>query len=114
MQHYANINQLTAYLRLTLHFQLTKINSILCLVCLLEANYLTVCNKNQKLGLLSSIMLTVSMKSDWFRMSDLIGKCQRMLWFWPDFAFQYFGDGKEHDCYLKILHSFTESVRYFG
>ncbi|XP_026803476.3 cytochrome P450 4V2 [Pangasianodon hypophthalmus] len=45
-----------------------------------------------------------------YRMSDLISKRQRMPWFWPDFAFQYFGDGKEHDRCLKILHSFTKSV----
>ncbi|XP_060771857.1 cytochrome P450 4V2-like [Neoarius graeffei] len=45
-----------------------------------------------------------------YRMSDLISKRQRMPWFWPDFAFQYFGDGKEHDRCLKILHSFTERV----
>ncbi|XP_053335497.1 cytochrome P450 4V2 isoform X2 [Clarias gariepinus] len=45
-----------------------------------------------------------------YRMSDLISRRQRMPWYWPEFAFQYFGDGKEHDRCLKILHSFTESV----
>ncbi|XP_053475415.1 cytochrome P450 4V2 [Ictalurus furcatus] len=45
-----------------------------------------------------------------YRMTDLISKRQRMPWFWPDFAFQYFGDGKEHDRCLKILHSFTQRV----
>ncbi|KAI5087725.1 cytochrome P450, family 4, subfamily V, polypeptide 8, partial [Silurus meridionalis] len=45
-----------------------------------------------------------------YRMSDLISKRQRMPWYWPDFAFNYFGDGKEHNRCLKILHSFTESV----
>ncbi|KAK2865556.1 hypothetical protein Q7C36_001612 [Tachysurus vachellii] len=45
-----------------------------------------------------------------YRMSDLISKRQRMPWYWPDIAFHYFGDGKEHDRCLKTLHSFTESV----
>ncbi|XP_058240637.1 cytochrome P450 4V2 [Hemibagrus wyckioides] len=45
-----------------------------------------------------------------YRMSDLISKRQRKPWYWPDFAFHYFGDGKEHNHCLKILHTFTESV----
>ncbi|TSN95707.1 Cytochrome P450 4V2 [Bagarius yarrelli] len=45
-----------------------------------------------------------------YRMSDLISKRQRMPWYWPDFLFQFFGDGREHNHCLKILHSFTDSV----
>lgn len=44
------------------------------------------------------------------RMSDIISGRQRMPWYWPDFVYSYFGEGKEHDKTLKVLHSFTESV----
>ncbi|XP_067890516.1 cytochrome P450 4V2-like [Heterodontus francisci] len=45
-----------------------------------------------------------------YKMSDLIHRRQKMPWFWPDFLYNTFGDGKEHDETLKILHSFTEKV----
>ncbi|KAK2918782.1 cytochrome P450 4V8 [Channa argus] len=45
-----------------------------------------------------------------YRMSDIVSRRQRTPWFWPDFVYNYFGDGREHDRTLKILHSFTESV----
>ncbi|XP_078404874.1 cytochrome P450 4V2-like [Cetorhinus maximus] len=45
-----------------------------------------------------------------YKMSDLIHRRQKMPWFWPDFLFNTFGDGKEHDEALKILHTFTEKV----
>ncbi|XP_048402526.1 cytochrome P450 4V2-like [Stegostoma tigrinum] len=45
-----------------------------------------------------------------YKMSDLIHRRQKMPWFWPDFMFNTFGDGKEHDETLKILHAFTEKV----
>lgn len=43
-------------------------------------------------------------------MSDIITRRQRMPWYWPDFVYNYFGEGREHNRSLKILHSFTESV----
>lgn len=43
-------------------------------------------------------------------MSDIISRRQRTPWFWPDFLYKYFGDGREHDKTLKILHSFTYNV----
>uniref|UniRef100_A0A671RA42 aromatase n=1 Tax=Sinocyclocheilus anshuiensis TaxID=1608454 RepID=A0A671RA42_9TELE len=45
-----------------------------------------------------------------YRMSDIITRRQRMPWYWPDFVYNYFGEGREHNRSLKILHSFTESV----
>ncbi|KTF92719.1 hypothetical protein cypCar_00024555 [Cyprinus carpio] len=45
-----------------------------------------------------------------YRMSDIITKRQRMPWYWPDFVYNYFGEGREHNRSLKVLHSFTESV----
>ncbi|XP_048116947.1 cytochrome P450 4V2 isoform X2 [Alosa alosa] len=45
-----------------------------------------------------------------YRMSDIITRRQRMPWFWPDFMYNVFGEGKEHDKSLRVLHSFTESV----
>ncbi|XP_063075460.1 cytochrome P450 4V2 [Engraulis encrasicolus] len=47
-----------------------------------------------------------------YKMSDIISGRQRMPWYWPDFVYSYFGEGKEHDKTLKVLHSFTESVIY--
>ncbi|KAL2098086.1 hypothetical protein ACEWY4_007293 [Coilia grayii] len=47
-----------------------------------------------------------------YKMSDIITRRQRMPWYWPDFVYSYFGEGKEHDKNLKVLHSFTESVIY--
>ncbi|XP_043545714.1 cytochrome P450 4V2-like isoform X2 [Chiloscyllium plagiosum] len=43
-----------------------------------------------------------------YKLSDLIHRRQKMPWFWPDFLFNMFGEGKEHDKALKILHAFTE------
>ncbi|XP_029356961.1 cytochrome P450 4V8 [Echeneis naucrates] len=45
-----------------------------------------------------------------YRMSDIISRRQRTPWFWPDFVYNYFGEGREHDRTLKILHSFTYKV----
>ncbi|XP_072920641.1 cytochrome P450 4V7 [Hemitrygon akajei] len=45
-----------------------------------------------------------------YKMSDLIHRRQKMPWFWPDFAYNAFGEGKEHERVLKILHTFTEKV----
>ncbi|XDV14815.1 hypothetical protein PO909_014998 [Leuciscus waleckii] len=47
-----------------------------------------------------------------YKMSDIITRRQRMPWYWPDFVYNYFGEGREHNRSLKILHSFTESVIY--
>ncbi|KAI4832349.1 hypothetical protein KUCAC02_015319 [Chaenocephalus aceratus] len=43
-------------------------------------------------------------------MSDIISRRQRTPWFWPNFVYNYFGDGREHDRTLKVLHSFTNKV----
>ncbi|TKS68448.1 Cytochrome P450 4V2 [Collichthys lucidus] len=40
-------------------------------------------------------------------MSDIISRRQRTPWFWFGFVYNYFGEGREHDKILKILHSFT-------
>uniref|UniRef100_A0A8C1QQI8 aromatase n=1 Tax=Cyprinus carpio TaxID=7962 RepID=A0A8C1QQI8_CYPCA len=48
-----------------------------------------------------------------YRMSDIITRRQRMPWYWPDFVYNYFGEGREHNRSLKILHSFTESVSVY-
>ncbi|XP_072353006.1 cytochrome P450 4V2-like [Scyliorhinus torazame] len=45
-----------------------------------------------------------------YKMSDLVHRRQKMPWFWPDFLFNTFGEGREHDKALKILHTFTEKV----
>uniref|UniRef100_A0A8C7ZUA5 aromatase n=1 Tax=Oryzias sinensis TaxID=183150 RepID=A0A8C7ZUA5_9TELE len=45
-----------------------------------------------------------------YKMSDIISRRQRAPWFWPDFLYYFFGEGKEHDKTLKILHSFTKKV----
>ncbi|KAI3353377.1 hypothetical protein L3Q82_019910, partial [Scortum barcoo] len=45
-----------------------------------------------------------------YQMSDIISRRQRTPWFWSDFVYNYFGDGREHDKTLKILHSFTSKV----
>ncbi|XP_030644132.1 cytochrome P450 4V8 [Chanos chanos] len=47
-----------------------------------------------------------------YKMSDIITRRQRMPWYWPDFVYYYFGEGREHNRSLKVLHSFTESVIY--
>ncbi|KAM9313677.1 cytochrome P450 4V8 [Pholidichthys leucotaenia] len=45
-----------------------------------------------------------------YKMSDIISRRQRTPWFWPDFIYYWFGEGKEHDKILKILHAFTYKV----
>lgn len=45
-----------------------------------------------------------------FRMTDIIGKRQRMPWMWPDWIFKWLPIGREHDRCLKIIHQFTEKV----
>lgn len=45
-----------------------------------------------------------------YKMSDLVHRRQKMPWFWPDLVYNMFGEGKEHEKALKILHSFTEKV----
>uniref|UniRef100_UPI003AAE9A0B cytochrome P450 4V8 n=1 Tax=Centroberyx gerrardi TaxID=166262 RepID=UPI003AAE9A0B len=47
-----------------------------------------------------------------YKMSEIIIRRQRMPWFWPDFIYNYFGEGWEHNKRLKILHSFTSNVIY--
>ncbi|KAG8014664.1 Cytochrome P450 4V2 [Nibea albiflora] len=42
-----------------------------------------------------------------YKMSDIISRRQRTPWFWPGFVYNCFGEGREHDKILKILHSFT-------
>ncbi|XP_038162073.1 cytochrome P450 4V2-like [Cyprinodon tularosa] len=45
-----------------------------------------------------------------YRMSDIVSLRQRTPWFWPDFIYYFFGEGKKHDKTLKTLHSFTYKV----
>ncbi|XP_068607156.1 cytochrome P450 4V8, partial [Brachionichthys hirsutus] len=45
-----------------------------------------------------------------YKMSDIISSRQRKPWLWPDFIYQLFGEGREHDRTLKILHAFTYKV----
>ncbi|XP_037328235.1 cytochrome P450 4V2 [Pungitius pungitius] len=45
-----------------------------------------------------------------YKMSDIVSRRQRTPWFWPDFVYNCFGEGREHDRTLKILHSFTHKV----
>ncbi|XP_061684889.1 cytochrome P450 4V2 [Syngnathoides biaculeatus] len=45
-----------------------------------------------------------------YKMSDIISRRQRSPWFWPEFTYKYFGEGKAHDSTLKMLHSFTYEV----
>uniref|UniRef100_A0A3P8RU77 Cytochrome P450 4V2 n=1 Tax=Amphiprion percula TaxID=161767 RepID=A0A3P8RU77_AMPPE len=45
-----------------------------------------------------------------YKMSDIVSSRQRKPWFWSDFVYNYFGEGREHDRTLKILHSFTRKV----
>uniref|UniRef100_A0A8C3A968 Cytochrome P450 4V2 n=1 Tax=Cyclopterus lumpus TaxID=8103 RepID=A0A8C3A968_CYCLU len=45
-----------------------------------------------------------------YKMSDIVSRRQRSPWFWVDFVYNYFGEGREHDKTLKILHSFTHNV----
>lgn len=45
-----------------------------------------------------------------YKMSDIITRRQRFPWWWPEWIYNTFGEGKEHTRRLKILHSFTSSV----
>lgn len=45
-----------------------------------------------------------------YKMSDIVSRRQRQPWYWPDLVYYYFGEGKEHDRTLKVLHSFTSKV----
>ncbi|KAA8594616.1 cytochrome P450 4V8 [Etheostoma spectabile] len=45
-----------------------------------------------------------------YKMSDIVSRRQRSPWLWPDFVYNYFGEGRKHDKTLKILHSFTYKV----
>ncbi|KAK1804100.1 hypothetical protein P4O66_020140, partial [Electrophorus voltai] len=45
-----------------------------------------------------------------YKMSDLITRRQRAPWWWPDWIYNMFGEGKEQTEILKILHSFTANV----
>ncbi|XP_069711994.1 cytochrome P450 4V2 [Phaenicophaeus curvirostris] len=45
-----------------------------------------------------------------YRMSDLIQQRQKSPWFWSDFTYKLFKEGREHDTNLKILHNFTDKV----
>nr|XP_020470013.1 cytochrome P450 4V2 [Monopterus albus] len=45
-----------------------------------------------------------------YRMSDIVSRRQRTPWFWLDFVYYYFGDGREQDKMLKVLHTFTNNV----
>ncbi|KAE8300361.1 Cytochrome P450 4V2 [Larimichthys crocea] len=47
-----------------------------------------------------------------YKMSDIISRRQRTPWFWSGFVYNYFGEGREHDKILKILHSFTYNATY--
>ncbi|XP_035494024.1 cytochrome P450 4V2 isoform X3 [Scophthalmus maximus] len=42
-----------------------------------------------------------------YKMSDIISRRQRKPWMWPNFVYHLFGEGREHDKTLGILHSFT-------
>ncbi|XP_051892533.1 cytochrome P450 4V2-like [Pristis pectinata] len=45
-----------------------------------------------------------------YKISNLIFSRMKMPWFWSDFVYNTFGEGKEHEKALRILHSFTEKV----
>ncbi|XP_028304023.1 cytochrome P450 4V8 [Gouania willdenowi] len=45
-----------------------------------------------------------------YKMTEIISRRQRMPWFWPALIYYYFGEGKEHDKTLHVLHSFTYKV----
>ncbi|XP_062243542.1 cytochrome P450 4V2 [Platichthys flesus] len=45
-----------------------------------------------------------------YKMSDIVSRRQRKPWFWSDIVYNFFGEGREHDKNLKILHSFTNKV----
>lgn len=45
-----------------------------------------------------------------YKMTDIVSRRQRTPWFWPDFIYKFFGEGREHDRTLKVLQSFTFKV----
>ncbi|XP_026773129.2 cytochrome P450 4V2 isoform X2 [Pangasianodon hypophthalmus] len=45
-----------------------------------------------------------------YKMSDIITRRQRAPWWWPDWIYNLFGEGKEHAKRLRILHAFTAGV----
>ncbi|CAN9510230.1 unnamed protein product [Ophioblennius macclurei] len=45
-----------------------------------------------------------------YKMSDIVSRRQRTPWFWPQVIYYMFGEGREHDKTLKVLHSFTSNV----
>uniref|UniRef100_A0A8C7ZW86 aromatase n=1 Tax=Oryzias sinensis TaxID=183150 RepID=A0A8C7ZW86_9TELE len=75
-------------------------------------SHVTLCALDIICGKISKEKNTISSCIFFFkcRMSDIISRRQRAPWFWPDFLYYFFGEGKEHDKTLKILHSFTKKV----
>lgn len=45
-----------------------------------------------------------------YRINDIIQNRQKNPLFWTDFLFWLFGEKKEHDWALKVLHNFTRKV----
>jgi cytochrome P450 family 4 subfamily V len=45
-----------------------------------------------------------------YKLNQIIHERQKMPLFWPDIMFQLFGQKKEHDWCLKIVHGFTNKV----
>ncbi|KAK1341780.1 hypothetical protein QTO34_016529, partial [Cnephaeus nilssonii] len=45
-----------------------------------------------------------------YRMSDLIHRRMRTIWFWHDVLYLLFKEGRDHKRNLKILHNFTTNV----
>lgn len=44
------------------------------------------------------------------RINDIIQRRQKQPWFWSDILFNLFGEGKEHEWAINVLHSFTKKV----
>lgn len=61
-------------------------------------------------GRAGSASVTFRLRLFVLRMSDIVSRRQRTPWFWPDFVYYCFGDGREHDSTLRVLHSFTYKV----
>ncbi|CAM4551987.1 cytochrome P450 4V2-like [Caretta caretta] len=45
-----------------------------------------------------------------YKMSGLLHQRQRCPWFWSDWIYLMFQEGREHNRSLKILHSFTDTI----
>ncbi|XP_015422224.1 PREDICTED: cytochrome P450 4V2, partial [Myotis davidii] len=45
-----------------------------------------------------------------YRMSDLLHRRMKTIWFWHDVLYLLFKDGRDHKRNLKILHNFTTNV----